>query len=585
GKPFEIWDEIESLKPLKAEISSLASLLFHKTSGNPFFLTELLQTLYSENLLKFDFIKGRWFWNIAQIQALEIIDYNIVELVAKNIQKLSDRTQHALKLAACIGNQFNLDVLAIVNEQSLLTTSDDLWEALQTGLILPLNNAYKIPLVLDDQETETQEPILEWGDRESVFHTPISYKFLHDRVQQAAYSLIPEAQKKATHLKIGQLLLQKTSDRALSENIFDIVNQLNISAELIATAPERKELAKLNLLAGKKAKAATAYEAAFKYLSIGLEQLTEENWETQYDLMIELYLEYLEVSYIVNPEQAEDISNTILIHAQMRLEKVKVYEIQSNFYFCQNQPVLALETSLKALKLLGIDLPHHPNKFNVLASLIWTKLRQGNKSIEALASMPEMTDCELLAAMRILLALSPASFAVRPNLYPLVTFKMVNLSLKYGNTPLSTYGYGTYGLLHCAMLGDFNSGYRYGQLAHTLLHQFNAKEVTAIVSIPLYVFITHWKEHIKTALAGLLEGSQTGLSTGNIEYGCHCAGFYCSYLFLSGEPLDSIIQKQNQYIDLLVQYKQEYQVNQVKIWAQVVLNFQGESDNPIALSG
>ncbi|MBE9225259.1 AAA family ATPase [Phormidium sp. LEGE 05292] len=585
GKPFELWDEIEKLKPLKSEISSLASLLFHKTGGNPFFLTQLMQTLYSENLLKFDFIKGRWFWNVAQIQSLGIIDYNIVELVAKNIQKLSDRTQHALKLAACIGNQFNLDVLAIVNQQSLLTTADDLWEGLQTGLILPLNSAYKIPLVFDDQERETQERILDWGNQEGVFHSPISYKFLHDRVQQAAYSLIPEEQKKATHLKIGKLLLQKTSAHALLENIFDIVNQLNISAELINNPSERKDLAKLNLLAGKKAKAATAYEAAFKYLSIGLEQLTEKDWENQYDLTIELYLESLEIGYIVNPQQAVKIFHTILNHAQKRLEKVKVYEIQSKFYFSQNQPVPALETSLKALKILGINLPSQPNKFNVLASLIKTKLRQGNKSIEALASLPEMTDDELLAAMRILLALSPAAFAVRPNLYPLVTFKMVNLSLKYGNTPLSTYGYGTYGLLHCAMLGDFDSGYRYGQLARTLLHQFNAKEVTAIVSIPLYVFITHWKEHIKTALAGLLEGSQTGLSTGDIEYGCHCAGFYCSYLFLSGEPLDSVIQKQSQYIDLLVQYKQEYQLNQVKIWAQVVLNFQGESDNAIALSG
>ncbi|WP_330220748.1 trifunctional serine/threonine-protein kinase/ATP-binding protein/sensor histidine kinase [[Phormidium ambiguum] IAM M-71] len=585
GKPFELWDEIENLKPLKVEISSLASLLFHKTSGNPFFLTQLLQTLYSENLLKFDFIKGRWFWNIGQIQGLGIIDFNIIELVAKNIQKLSDRTQHTLKLAACIGNQFNLDVLAIVNEQSLLTTADDLWEALQTGLILPLNNAYKIPLGLDDRDREIPEQIIDWKNHENVFQSPIGYKFLHDRVQQAAYSLIPEAQKKATHLKIGQLLLQKTSAHSLSENIFDIVNQLNISAELINNQTERKDLAKLNLLAGKKAKAATAYETAFRYLNIGLEQLTNKDWESNYDLMIELYLESLEVSYTVNSKQAEKIANTILINAQRRLEKVKVYEIQSNFYFCQNQPVPALETSLKALKMLEINLPSHPKKLNVLASLIATKLRQGNKSIAALAYMPEMTDSELLAAMRILLTLSPAAFAVRPNLYPLVTFKMVNLSLQYGNTPLSTYGYGTYGLLHCAMLGDFNSGYQYGQLARTLLNQFNAKEVTAIVSIPLYVFITHWKEHIKTALAGLLEGSQTGLSTGNIEYGCHCAGFYCSYLFLSGEPLEFVIQKQSQYIDLLVQYKQEYQVNQVKIWAQVVLNFQGESENAIALSG
>jgi predicted ATPase len=235
----------------------LAKLLFNKTQGNPFFLTQLLQAIYAERLLQFDFTEGRWLWDLEQIQAIGITDYNVVELVARNIQKLSEDTQKVIKLAACIGNQFNLEVLAIVSENTLLTTADNLWEALQAGLILPLSNAYKIPLFFDAEEQGSL----------NLNEYRVSYKFLHDRVQQAAYSLIAEEEKKATHLKIGQLLLQKTAKYALEDNIFDIVNQLNIGRELITEPLENYEVAKLNFLAGKKAKIATAYEAAVKYLT------------------------------------------------------------------------------------------------------------------------------------------------------------------------------------------------------------------------------------------------------------------------------------------------------------------------------
>ncbi|HEY9296332.1 MAG TPA: AAA family ATPase, partial [Phormidium sp.] len=251
----------------------LGDLLFNKTQGNPFFLTQLFKALHSEQLLKFDFIKSCWHWDIKQIQALGIADYNVVELVAISIQKLPKTTQKILQFAACIGNRFNLDICAVINEKSPLETADDLWLALQAGLILPLSNDYKIPLAFQSEEQATL-----------LFdESRVSYKFLHDRVQQAAYSMIPENQKKATHLKIGKLLLHQYAENALEENIFDIVNQLNIGVEFIAQPSEKNELANFNLIAGRKAKAATAYEAAVKYLNVGLELLPESSWQSQYD--------------------------------------------------------------------------------------------------------------------------------------------------------------------------------------------------------------------------------------------------------------------------------------------------------------
>ncbi len=300
----------------------LAELVFNKTAGNPFFLRMLLQTLHSEKLLNFDFNSGCWQWDIEQIQAVGITDDNVVELVARNLQKLPQMTQQVLRLAACIGNQFNLDVLAIVNEKSESDTSADLWSALIAGLILPLSDAYKVPLVFDEEEEAVRI-------EESV---QVSYKFLHDRVQQAAYSLIPDDQKKQTHLEIGQLLLKNTPTEEIEENIFDIVNQLNIGRELILNHLERDRLAELNLIAGKKAKLATAYEAAGKYLNTGLELLSGDSWQNHYDLTLGLYIEAVEAEYLnANFEQAEKMANIVLQKARTLLEKVKIYETKIQY--------------------------------------------------------------------------------------------------------------------------------------------------------------------------------------------------------------------------------------------------------------
>ncbi|MBD2186126.1 serine/threonine-protein kinase PknK [Planktothrix sp. FACHB-1375] len=201
----------------------LAELLFNKTQGNPFFLTQLLKTLYQENLLVYDLYSGVWQWNLDRIQAIGITDYNVVELIARNIRKLPYETQKVLKLAACIGNTFNLEVLSIVNEESSLVTAAQLWSALQAGLILPLSNEYKIPLVFNQEESSSI----------TLTDVKVDYKFLHDRVQQAAYSLIPDEEKKQTHLKIGQLLLHSTTPEDRKENIFALVNQLNYGVDLL----------------------------------------------------------------------------------------------------------------------------------------------------------------------------------------------------------------------------------------------------------------------------------------------------------------------------------------------------------------
>ncbi|MEG5015905.1 MULTISPECIES: AAA family ATPase [unclassified Microcoleus] len=561
---------------------SLAELIFSKTGGNPFFITQLLSTMHSEKLLAFDFNIGAWQWDITEINAAGIADYSVVELVARNLQQLPEETQQVLKLAACTGNHFSLENLAIVRGKSRSETAADLWDALQAGLILPMSDAYKIPLV-EESDFGWQS---DGGGVASRAQSSISYRFLHDRVQQAAYSLIPDSQKKQTHLKIGFLLLDSTPASEIAENIFDIVNQLNIGVEFLTTQSKRDELANFNLIAGNKAKSSAAYEAALKYFNVGLGLLAEEAWQSHYDLIMELHIEALELSYInTDFERAFQLSDVIIFRAQKLLEKIKVYELKIVFYFNQNQAQHSIDIALEALKMLGIYIPKSPKKLNILMELFLTKLALKNKQIDDLLNLPPMTDPNKIAAIRILTNMTPAAFIVAPDLYPLIIFKMVILSLKYGNTPLSSFGYVGYGLIHCGVLGDMDSGYRYGQLAQAVLERFHTNLHNSLISLSFNGFIRHWSEHIRASLTGFIEGIQSGIETGDVNNACYCASFYSNYIFFSGEPLDSVVTKQSQYIEMLVNYKNEFTISQATVGAQMVLNLQGKTANSCLLIG
>lgn len=568
---------------LGVRMRSLMRLACNKTQGNPFFLTQLLQTLHSEQLLDFDFDRGEWTWELEQIQAVGITDLNVVELVARNIQRLSEETQQVLKLAACMGHQFNLDTLTIISEQSIINTADKLWEALEAGLILPLSQAYKIPMFVDDAEQK------KW----QFDALGVTYKFLHDRIQQAAYSLIPDEQKKTTHLKIGQLLLQKTPESAIEDNIFDIVNQLNIGVELITNSAEKERLAALNLIAGRKAKAATAYEAAVRYLSVGLGLLTASSWQCNYDITLNLHVEAVEAEYITTHyDRAKQLADIVLENASDPLEKVKVYETIVQFYIDQNRMPEAITTAIAALKLLGVSLPEQPSKLGILADSMRTKLTinsvprqiRGNER-EELATLPEMTDPYKIAAMRLLITVLVPAFLSAPNLFPIVTFKMVNLSIKYGNSPQAAYGYALYGWLLCGGLGDIATGYRFGQLALKLVSQFDTRELKCKVINIVNAFIRHWKEHGSQTIPAFVEALQSSLSTGNIEYAGYSSINYCHYTFLIGEELEQVSTAQQPYIDLMQKLKQEYALHSVSTVGQTVLNLLGESAHPCQLVG
>ncbi len=399
----------------------------------------------------------------------------------------------------------------------------------------------------------------------------VNYKFLHDRVQQAAYSLISETDRKATHLKIGKNILKNTLPDNLEDNIFAIVNQLNIGVDLITSKLEKYEIAHLNLMAGSKAKLATAYEAAIIYLQMGLQLLETDSWQHQYQLTLDLYVEAMEAEYLnINFEQVATYADIVKQNATSLLDQVKAYEAQMQMYMAEIQMQLAIDTGLKLLDMLGVNLESAPPE---------------NLDVEALINLPKMTTPDKLAAMRILTSMISAAYFANPALLPSIVFTMIHLSVRYGNSSASTYGYVLYGLLLCGMLSEIDAGFRYGEVALSLLDKFNLREFKCRLLLVWNANIKFWKQHIRTTIDPLVEGVQSGLENGDIEYVGYCSTNHYLHMLFAGESLVSVSQQLEQYSILMYKLQQQWTLDTQKVWLQVVFNLQEPTANKYQLNG
>ena len=563
-------------------ILPLANLVVNKTNGNPFFVNEFLKSLYTEGLLYFDCNhqenRARWQWNIAEIQQLEITN-NVVELMVGKIKKLSEESQNILKLAACIGNQFELNTLAVVWKKSLRKTALTLHSTIEIGLVLPLSDDYK----LIELGVENSSEFLA-GDRQPK--ATIEYKFVHDRIQQAAYSLIPENELQLIHLRIGKMLLKNIPLSRRDENIFTIINQLNKGKNLVNQKSEKYELAQLNLIAAKKAKMSAAYEPAFQYLSFGIELLDRDSWQQKYELTLDLYVEAAAAAYLhSNFERMETLAEKVLQQAKTLLDKVKIYEVKILANQAQSRQKKAIEIGLKVLRLLGINFPDLPTPTDIQNIIAETQVKLTEKSISDLRDLPVMTEPEKLATMRILASLFPPIFEINPAFLPLVICTQINLSLQYGNAPISAFAYALYGLILCGGIVDVELGYQFEQLALHLLEKFNAKELEAKVFNIVGIHIRHWKKHLNTTIKLLQNGYQSGLENGDVEFASYCAGTYCYHLYFLGKELTPLAVEIKSYSQAIAQLKQINPFNYIEIFRQSILNLINPSSQPCNFLG
>ncbi|AOY79647.2 AAA family ATPase [Moorena producens JHB] len=550
----------------------LTDLVYSKTHGNAFFTTEFIKSIYTENLLLFNHTQCQWQWDSELIQAKDITD-NVVDFMASKISTLSETTQKILQVAACIGNSFDVLLLSVIYQQYPQQIIYGLFPAIQQGLIVSLNQGYQLINLHEDTD-----PSL------------VKFRFQHDRVQQAAYTLIEASQKTAFHLLIGRLLLKTKTSEALSESIFEIIDHLNLASEQVTSPEEFHEIARLNLIASQKAKVAAAYQLATNYANAGINHLSDlsaDSWQTHYELTLALHNEAIEAAYLNGDLKAmARLAKVVLQQAKLLLDKVKAYQVQIQASIAQNQLLDALNTALTILKLLGVSLPETPTNTDIELGLTETIENLPAMGIQDLINMPEMTDPYKLATMGILSSVLNAAYMAIPDLLPLIVFAQVNLSINHGNSSFSAFAYGNYGLILCGIVGDIDSGYEFGKLAFSLLEKFNNRANTKAKTFEIVCLsIKHWKEHIRETLNPLIEAYQSGLETGDLEYASFAALDYCSHSYVLGKELKGLEQDIATYSQAIHQLNQTTVFHLNEIFHQAVLNLLGNAENPCYLIG
>ena len=541
------------------EVQPLTELVMQKTEGNPFFVNELLKMLYQEKLLWFDIECRRWQWDIEKIVAIDITD-NVVELMLRKLKKLPDITQQILQFAACIGNRFDLKTLALIHSTSQAELSNILNAAIDLGAIVP-----------------TSAPEIDPATTNLVC---LNYRFLHDRIHQAAYELISDRQKQSVHLQIGQLLLEKTTSEQRDGLIFELAEHFNIGQSLVTDPAEQLKLAQLNLQAGNKAKQATAYNAAQKYFTSAREILSETAWSEHYDLMFRLHKEQAEVEYLLaNFDQAQQLIDCCLSHAETVLEKAEIYRLLIVLYTLKTQYQDAIETGRTALKLLGVSFPESNLEAVLEIELAQAKQLLSGRKISEILNDAEISIPEQKFAVKLLNSLGSPTYYSNHTLWMIVVMNLVNLSLQYGQLPESTYGYSEYGLILGSMLREYQAGYEFGQLSLKIAERFNDQAEKCKVCLVIAGSVNHWVRPLKEDATTYMEGYQAGLESGELQFAGYNIGLQIISCFYQGIDLDSLNLKILDYLKFAQQTQNQIVLDYLMGCHFAIQELQGTAKN------
>jgi len=483
----------ETLRCGPERVAPLARLSHEKTGGNPFFAIQFISALAEERMLYFDYDAARWSWDIKRLHAQAYTD-NVVDLVVGKLARLPTETQDALQQLACLGNGAEISTASIVLGIPEEQVHRALWPAVRQELVERLSGAYR---------------------------------FVHDRVQESAYSLIPEQQRVEAHLRIGRLLAAHTPPDMQDEAIFDIVSHFNRGAALVTSQEERERLAELNLIAGRRAKASTAYGSALKYLAAGSALLSADSWERQHRLVFSLELDWAECEFVTGAlAQAEQRLSALAERSANASERGFVARLQVDLYLALSQRDRAVSVGLGHLRRIGIHWSIHPGDDDVRRQYkkIWSRI--GSRSIEELFDLPQMTDAGALATLDLLTALMPPAFFTDANLRALVVLKAVELSLEWGNSENSCVHYVMFGAIVGALFGDYQTGLRFCNIGIELAERRGLSRVQARTYLNYGNLVLTWTKHFRHARDAFRRAFETANGNGDITF----AAFSCASL-------------------------------------------------------
>lgn len=538
-------------RPLNESLP-LAKVCLEKTKGNPFFLIQFLDMLKEEGLLSMETQHPTWAWDLSGILGCKVTD-NVVDLMISKISKLPRSIVELLKLASCIGNGFDVHTLEIVTGKPRGVIEETLAEGIESGLI---------------QEKGGQ------------------YSFFHDRVQQAAYSLLEDKTKITTHQKIGKLLYFKLTEQEQENRLFELVDHLNIALNLINHPSERYSLANLNLKAGKKAKASSAYERALDYFNLGKQLCPQEAWIDQYPFMVELHIELAEMAYVCTQfERMEEIAAEILVHCQDILDQARISEVMISTYTAKNQLEKAMATAENILELLGIHFPRKPHLGHVLHEYLRVVWALRGKRSDDLLNLPPMTDEKYLTIMRILNSIGIGSYSASYNTIILIVLKALRISLKYGITEETIVAYSGYGYIVNMLLKKADRGYEFGQLALKLQDKLGVNRFDSKIRMIFNMVIRHGKDPLRATLEDFPQTYLSGFAAGDLLSAGHSIMQYFVYSYFSGRRLAVIEQEMQEHQKAMNRTGHETSLRLCQLYRQTALNFAGSTPDPCTLVG
>jgi len=553
-----------------ASVASLVQICLAKTDGNPFFLIQFLRSLYDHGLIAFNKEVMKWEWMEDLIRSQRVQE-NVVDLMIRRVGELPQRTRDVLKTGACLGPSFDLVPIAKLRGSSVEELLTDVWAAVKPMFIVPLHS------------TQIHAGHVIGGGAGTA---PRQFQFIHDRVQQAAYSLIGEDEKPALHLSIARLLLKGTDERELDDRLFDIVHHFTLGRPLLKDAAERRNVAELTLRAGEKARASAAFPSARSFARAALGLMDDSSWTSDYPLRFRAGFLAAESAYLCQDfAEMEQLTGDLTTHARDVLDRARIAEVRIQSLMARAEPIAAIHHALPILRELGVKLPANPGTLDVLIGMAKTEIRLRKFKIEDLLHLPVMTDPAKLAAARILEHVYSSAYFALPNLYPLIMFAFIRMSLRYGNTAASAVGYSAYGVILCGMFRQIDRGNRFGKLSLDLMRQLMANHIKAKIVQVAQGFVTVWKHHPDTVIESFLEAHQAGMECGDLEfasYTCQMIGFFHLW---SGVPLESVDQEMRNYTRVIERLQQITPLYQIRIWHQLTANLLGQAANSLRMSG
>ena len=550
------------------QAAPLAKVVLTKTNGNPLFVKQFLKNLCDEKLLYLDSKKEKWEWDIESIEELKITD-NVVELLIKRVSQLPWNTQQVIRLASCIGGSFDVSLLSTAMEVPQNDILNMLKPALLEGVIMPISISY------------------EKGNAEERYaQNNQSFKFMHDRVQQAIYNLIDEEERKELNFRIGTTLLNTDLKRNREAKIYQVLGHLNEAKELLKQKNTRHKIAALNLEAGGIAKQSAAYEMSFEYLNNGMDMLGQLCWQDQYELALRLHEEAAEVAFLLGHfGEMENLIDIVIKNARSVNDKVNVYQLRVLGRWSQNKLSDALSAAAEILKMLGVDIDVNTTFDKISTSVKETQLLLADRNLQELIDQPEMDDPVNISILRIIKDAAYCAYSTRFELFVQLIVEGVRLTLRFGNTKLSPFFYCLYGSILCGFSEDVESGYTYGSLGMDLINRLNAKEVMCRTMFAFNVYIRHFKEHAKETVEPLEHAYKVGVETGDLSYAAYCAQAHCVRAYITGFNLAQLKKKMEDYAEKIRDISQPTTLGLLQIYHQAVSNLLDPAGDPWILIG